>query len=187
VLWFNLLFVITEILIYGFLSMSYLTAFLTGLISIILFLIINFLFLYHTERIRRPENLKSVQDCRRALQLRLKESGLFQQELKIALFQLETFCQKETALKTIIPRNSPFLKTSEEAKQYLCDNLKKCISRTLIIARKSEIHRILNHNQKLLSQYDQFVTAVSQLEEEGCPPDLELMTTVLQELKEESS
>ena len=184
---FNLLFIIAEIIFYSgvLFPVSFTAAVLMGSFSMIVFFGANHYFLSAAERLRKPEYLKSVRDCQKALQYRIKKEKRFREELHTAKAQLMRFSQRQNVLYELAEPGSPFRQISDDVRNDMIMNIRKIISRVMIHAPKTEIHRILQQNQELLKQYDVFLLEISGIGEEASHTNLEAITSALQELKEE--
>ncbi|MDE6005249.1 MAG: hypothetical protein K2G88_07670 [Oscillospiraceae bacterium] len=134
-----------------------------------------------------------MQDYKLALKFWKHKAKPFRQELKTAIYQLELCSQKKLALKLIEQKNAMFESVNQDVQNYLCCNMQKIINRMLILdfSEKSKLQmhktylcKILEENQNLLNQYDNFIIEISQLQEQANQmPYLEVMTEALQELR----
>ncbi len=156
------------------------------LISILIFWAGNLYFLHQAEKKQFPENLKSLEEYKMALKYHLRKSNALKYEIRSAIHQLEVFEQKQ---RTLLAFDSGFQNISQDTENCLLSNMKKFLHRILILDSHENLqpHRtyfnlLLNQNQKLLHQYDNFLTEVFQLDSYQMPC-LDIMTEAFRDVR----
>lgn len=193
---FNFLLIIIEIIIYAGNILQPIEKLTAGCMSVVIFWAVNYYFLKQIDRKKFPVNLmnlKNIQDYKLALKFWKHKAKPFRQELNTAIHQLELCSQKKLALKLIEQKNAMFESVNQDVQNYLCCNMQKIINRMLILdfseqsklqMHKAYLSRVLEENQNLLNQYDNFIIEISQLQDQtNQMPYLEIMTRALQELR----
>lgn len=203
---FNILFVITEIILFsrGFLNLGarLVPALIAGALSMGVFFGVNYWILTSSGRRKKYkiDKIKSVQDYRDALSSWQSKNNPFNPELREAIRQLDLFYQKETALKALLgdqakePAN-PFMSVSNDVRGCLLTNMRKLLNRMTILDPNDQskypthnefIHRVLGQNKQLLSQYDNLIIEISQIGDSSDLENLHLenITAALRELRD---
>ncbi len=186
---FNLIFFSAEFVIFTDKTLRPETRLFAGLAGVFLFWVGNLWFLHQTERKQFPENLKSLADYQTALKLWQRKAFPFRRELRTAVRQLQAFERKQ---RTLLAFDSSFQEISCDTEAYLLGNIRQLLHRVMILDfyQNLQIHRaylnlILHRNQKLLSQYDNFLNAVFRTDAPA-PPCLDVVTEALSEIRDES-
>lgn len=163
---------------------------------------VNYWLLNHQTPSVQAGNLKDAGDYREALESWKSSRNPFNQELDLAVHQLDLFYQKNTALKALLgdqakePGN-PYLSISEDVEECLFSNMKKLITRMTILdltdgsrfpMHHEFIRGVLAENRKLLTQYDNLIIEISQIGDSTEMDDLHLesITEALRELRDAS-
>ncbi|MBQ8927478.1 MAG: hypothetical protein IJ055_04280 [Oscillospiraceae bacterium] len=204
---FNLAFVILEIILYsrGLVNLGAqpVPALIAGVVSAAAFIGVNYCILTFSGRKKRyqPDKLHSVQDYREALEYWQQSGHPFQQEVAMAIRQLDLFYQKQTALRALLgddarKEDNPFLSVSDDVKSALLTNMKKILNRMTILDPNEQsryqmhsefLHHVLGQNKQLLSQYDNLIIEISQIgdSKEMETLNLEAITNALRELRDD--
>lgn len=204
---FNILFAVTEILLFsrGFLNLgaSLVPALIAGVLSMGVFFGVNYFILTNSGRRKhyKIDKIKSVQDYRESLSSWQDKSNPFNAELREAVHQLDLFTQKETALKALLGEQSkesgnPFITVSNDVRVCLLSNMRKLLNRMTILDPMDQakypthnefIHHVLGQNKQLLSQYDNLIIEISQIGDSKDFGNLHLdnITEALRELRDE--
>ena len=154
--------------------------------AVLLFWAGNFYFLHQADKKQFPENLKSLKEYQSALKYHLRKSRQFRFEIRSAIRQLEAFHQKQ---RTLLAFDKTFEDISQDTEQCLLSNIKKFLHQLLISnpyensqIRRTYLNHLLSQNEKLLFQYDAFLTEVFQLD--SCElPCLDTMTEAIREVR----
>ena len=186
---FNLIFFSAEFVLFTDKALRPETRLFAGLAGVFLFWVGNLWFLHQTERKQFPENLKSLADYQTALKLWQRKAFPFRRELRTAVRQLQAFERKQ---RTLLAFDSSFQEISRDTEAYLLGNIRQLLHRVMILDfyQNLQIHRaylnlLLHRNQKLLSQYDNFLNAVFQTDAPALPC-LDIVTEALREIRDES-
>lgn len=157
-----------------------------GLLGILLFWIGNLYFLHMADQQQIPEHLHSISDFYHALKHWQKKSNPFYQEIRMAIQQLEAFHRKQ---RTLLAFDSSFQSISSDTEAYLLSNMKKILRRMLMMNQHdhSPLNRIylcsiLDQNQKVLHQYDCFLSEVFLLDTHELPC-LDTITQALRDMR----
>lgn len=163
---FTLFFIILMILTSWFLSPE--QKLFAELVSVLIFWIGNLGFLHQAEKKQFPENLKSLEDYQTALKYHLRKSNALKYEIRSAIHQLQAFQRKQ---RTLLAFDNSFQEISHDTEACLLSNMNQFLHRILILdlhenlqPHRTYLNLLLNQNQKLLHQYDNFLTEVFQLD-----------------------
>lgn len=204
---FNIAFVLLEVILYsrGLVNLAAqpVPALIAGVVSAAAFIGVNYCILTFSGRKKRyqPDKLHSVQDYREALAYWQQPGHPFQQEVTMAIRQLDLFYQKQTALRALLgddarKQDNPFLSVSDDVRNYLLSNMKKILNRMTILDPNEQsripmhtefLHHVLGQNKQLLSQYDNLIIEISQIGDtaEMENLNLEAITNALRDLRDD--
>ena len=156
------------------------------LAGILIFWMGNLYFLHQAEKKQFPENLKSLEEFEDAFKYQLRKSSPFRYEIRTAIRQLKAFQKKQ---HTLLAFDSGFQSISEDTEDCLLSNMKKFLHRILILdfhenlqSHRVYLNLLLEQNQQLLTQYDNFLMEVFQLNSHEMPC-LDIMTEALREVR----
>ena len=151
------------------------------------------------------DKLKNANDYKEALESKLDKKSPFYNDVKKALFQLDSMTRKRLVLTEILEQNNQEHFTAltdlgEQSANFLFNNVRKILNRIAIFdsdintsleeEHKKYIQKLLNSNENMLIEFNKLLTEVSQMDDTSSDDTLSKvlndMTNSLKALRGES-